>query len=85
MTRNNLLAATVDADGYAVSVQITEEAMKRWDAPGIAARLFAVNRVAYLSSQAAKRDKWVAAGVRDIDPTLPTWDDVSTAQNLIPD
>ncbi|WP_157896336.1 DUF2694 family protein [Mycobacteroides chelonae] len=82
VTPDNLLAATVDADGYSVSVQITEAAMKM-GAEKLQRRLTLVNRVAWLVSQATKRDQMRDAGISDIDPDIPTWDDVTAAKSLL--
>lgn len=82
VTPDNLLAATVDADGYSVSVQITEDAMKM-GTEKLQLMLTRVNRVAWLVSQATKRDQMRAAGISDIDPDIPTWDDVRAAKSLL--
>ncbi|WP_078294649.1 DUF2694 family protein [Mycobacterium sp. D16R24] len=79
---DNLLASTVDADGYTMNVQITENAMKL-GAEKLQQRLTLVNRVAYLRSQATKRDQMREAGIKDIDPDIPTWDDVTEAVALL--
>lgn len=82
VTPDNLLAATVDADGYSISVQIAPAAMKM-GADKLQRRLTLVNRLAWLVSQATKRDQMRAAGISDIDPDIPTWDDVTAAKSLL--